>query len=76
MPIIIPRAVQQLMIAEAAKAGAASARQELAQRDIAAATGGGMGDQTLNGAYNESGTFEPYIRCDVDGMNSGRGCAP
>lgn len=37
---------------------------------------GTAGETALNGFYDNSGAFVPYLRCDIDAFDSGRIYAP
>jgi hypothetical protein len=47
-------------------------RQEL--RDVTARQGSPY-TPPANGYYDENDEFKPFLRLDIDAMNSGRGCA-
>lgn len=41
---------------------------------VQAQRSGGNVEPVLNGYYDATGAFHGYLRCDVDNINSGKGC--
>lgn len=61
--------------ARAVRQALAAVPGELVRREAMAQTGS-SGSAQINGQYDAAGAFVPYLRLDIDDMDSGRGCAP
>jgi len=75
MANVTQKHVQEVMAEQVARRAVAIIETRAATREAIARTGSPE-PVSGNGYYDENGHWQSYLRCDVDRIDSGRGCAP